>query len=79
MPVDRTENRTETGITQGIVRVDGASLYYERRGNGPALPLVSPGLGEAGSFSRVADLLAGDHTVLALRPARHRGAPRRTR
>jgi pimeloyl-ACP methyl ester carboxylesterase len=54
----------ETGITQGIVRVDGALVYYERRGNGPAVLLISPGQGEADSFSRVADLLASDYTVL---------------
>jgi len=54
----------EPGITQGIVRVDGASIYYERRGDGPAVLLVSGGQGEAAHFSPVADLLAGDYTVL---------------
>lgn len=56
----------ETGFTQGIVRVDGASIYYERRGDGPAVLLLSPGQGEAAAFSRVADLLADDYTVLTL-------------
>jgi pimeloyl-ACP methyl ester carboxylesterase len=54
----------EPGITQGIVRVDGASIYYERRGDGPAVLLISGGQGEAAHFSRVADLLASDYTVL---------------
>jgi pimeloyl-ACP methyl ester carboxylesterase len=54
----------EPGITQGIVRVDGASIYYERRGDGPAVLLISGGQGEAAHFSRAADLLASDYTVL---------------
>jgi pimeloyl-ACP methyl ester carboxylesterase len=54
----------EPGFTQGIVRVDGASIYYERRGDGPALLMISPGLGEVSAYSRVADLLADDYTVL---------------
>jgi pimeloyl-ACP methyl ester carboxylesterase len=54
----------EPGFTQGIVRVDGASIYYERRGDGPALLMISPGLGEVSAYSRVADLLASDYTVL---------------
>ena len=56
----------EAGFTQGIVRVDGASIYYERRGDGPAVLLLSPGQGEAAAFTRVADLLADDYTVLTL-------------
>ena len=56
----------ETSITQGTVQVDGASIYYERRGDGPAVLLVSPGQGEAANFARVADLLADDYTVLTL-------------
>ena len=56
----------EAGFTQGIVRVDGASIYYERRGDGPALLMLSPGMGEASAYSRVADLLADDYTVLTL-------------
>lgn len=54
----------EQGFTQGIVRADGAALYYERRGSGPAVLLISGGQGEAAHFARVADLLASDHTVL---------------
>jgi pimeloyl-ACP methyl ester carboxylesterase len=54
----------EQGFTQGIVRVDGASIYYERRGDGPALLLISGGRGPAAEFTRVADLLADDYTVL---------------
>jgi pimeloyl-ACP methyl ester carboxylesterase len=54
----------EAGFTQGIVRVDGASIYYERRGDGPALLLISAGQGDAAGFTPVADLLAGDYTVL---------------
>jgi pimeloyl-ACP methyl ester carboxylesterase len=48
----------------GTIRVDGASLYYERRGNGPALLMISGGGGDAGYYSGVADRLADAYTVL---------------
>ena len=54
----------QPSVTQGLVRVDGASIYYERRGDGPALLLISGGMGEADHYSRAADLLASDYTVL---------------
>lgn len=48
----------------GTIRVDGASLYYERRGSGPALLMISGGGGDAGYYSGVADRLADAYTVL---------------
>lgn len=48
----------------GMIRTDGASLYYERRGSGPALLLISGGGGDAGYYSEVAEQLADAYTVL---------------
>ena len=48
----------------GTIRVDGASLYYERRGSGPALLMISGGGGDAGYYSGVAERLADTYTVL---------------
>lgn len=48
----------------GTIRADGASLYCERRGIGPALLMIAGGGGDAGYYSRVAEALADDYTVL---------------
>ncbi|HEX6360817.1 alpha/beta hydrolase [Actinophytocola sp.] len=46
------------------IRTDGASLYHERRGSGPALLMISGGGGDAGYYSEVAERLADTYTVL---------------
>jgi pimeloyl-ACP methyl ester carboxylesterase len=51
---------TETGT----IRTDGATLYYERRGTGPALLMISGGGGDAGYYSEVAEHLSDAYTVL---------------
>lgn len=48
----------------GMIRTDGATLYHERRGTGPALLMISGGGGDAGYYSEVADRLADAYTVL---------------
>jgi pimeloyl-ACP methyl ester carboxylesterase len=48
----------------GMIRTDGASLYYERRGSGPALLMISGGGGDAGYYREVAEHLADAYTVL---------------
>jgi pimeloyl-ACP methyl ester carboxylesterase len=48
----------------GRIRTDGATLYYERRGSGPALLMISGGGGDAGYHSEVGDRLADAYTVL---------------
>ncbi len=56
---------TRTGtVRTGTVRTDGADLYFERRGHGPALLMISGGLGDAGHYTRVAGPLAERYTVL---------------
>ncbi|MFG3441292.1 alpha/beta fold hydrolase [Nonomuraea sp. NPDC047897] len=51
----------------GHLRVPGAHLHYEVRGHGPLVALVGAPM-DAGSFARLADLLATDHTVLTTDP-----------
>jgi len=54
-------------VTTGSLRVPDASLYYEVRGQGPVVVLVGAPM-DARPFAPLADLLAGDHTVLTTDP-----------
>lgn len=49
----------------GIASTEGARLYFERRGSGPALLLIAGGGGDCGPFGPLADLLAVEFTVLS--------------
>jgi pimeloyl-ACP methyl ester carboxylesterase len=49
---------------EDFVRANGTSLYYERRGRGPAVLLIAGSTGDAGNFGRTADLLADEYTVV---------------
>ncbi len=55
-------------MTRDVVRdfatANGASLYYERQGTGPALLFIAGSTGDAGNFTRAADLLADEFTVV---------------
>lgn len=53
-----------TTMTAGMAKGDGAGLYFERRGDGPPLLLITGGGGDAGYYSTLADLLAQQFTVL---------------
>ncbi|WP_432929806.1 alpha/beta fold hydrolase [Microbispora sp. CA-135349] len=57
-----------TGPTIGRLRVDGATLHYEVRGEGPLLLLIPGGTGGAAAFDGVADTLAADYTVASYDP-----------
>ena len=41
-----------------LIGLDGAELYYERRGDGPPVLCVMGATGDAGHFERLAGLLA---------------------
>ncbi|WP_220447945.1 alpha/beta fold hydrolase [Nonomuraea diastatica] len=64
-----------TEPTTGTLRVNGASLHYEVRGQGPLLLLIPGGSGGAASFDGVAGDLAAHYTVATYDP---RGMPRST-
>jgi pimeloyl-ACP methyl ester carboxylesterase len=54
-----------TQLRTGTAEVNGASLYYEVRGVGPAVVFVSGTTGDAGHFERVAELLADEFTCVS--------------
>lgn len=51
-------------MKSGLVEVNGAELYYEIRGNGPRIALISGAEGDAEEYLGVAELLDDDFTVL---------------
>ncbi|MEW2490577.1 alpha/beta hydrolase [Streptomyces sp. NPDC048411] len=54
--------------TIGSLRVNGATLHYEVRGQGPLLLLIPGGTGGAAAFGQIADDLAAEYTVAAYDP-----------
>lgn len=51
-------------MQSGMFDVEGAQLYYEKRGSGPALLLIPGAGGDAGYFSGLADELSDAFTVI---------------
>ncbi|MEW2138076.1 alpha/beta hydrolase [Streptomyces sp. NPDC005409] len=64
-----------TEPTTGSLRVNGATLHYEVRGQGPLLLLIPGGAGGAASFDGIADGLSSAYTVATYDP---RGMSRST-
>lgn len=56
---------TTTAVKWGRAIGDEADIYYERRGEGPALLLITGGGGDAGYYTALADLMASQYTVLS--------------
>jgi pimeloyl-ACP methyl ester carboxylesterase len=54
-------------LREQTLRVPGAELYHEVRGQGPLIALVGSPM-DARPFGAVAELLANDHTVLTMDP-----------
>ena len=52
-------------LRTGTVEVNGAKLYYELRGSGPTLLLISGAEGDAEEYARVAPLLEDEFTLLS--------------
>ncbi|GAA4705369.1 alpha/beta hydrolase [Pseudonocardia yuanmonensis] len=48
----------------GSIEVNGTTLYYELRGEGPTVLFISGATGDAGHWTEVADALADEFTVL---------------
>ncbi len=48
-----------------LLRVNGAELYHEVRGDGPAVLLIMGMTGDGGHFEEFADLLAAEFTVVS--------------
>ncbi|WP_030162397.1 alpha/beta fold hydrolase [Streptomyces sp. NRRL S-244] len=64
-----------TDPTLGSLRVNGATLHYEVRGQGPLLLLIPGGAGGAAAFDGIADDLAAEYSVATYDP---RGISRST-
>lgn len=52
----------------GTLDVPGATLYYEVRGSGPVLLLISGGAGDSGMYAGLFDDLTAHHTVVTYDP-----------
>ena len=53
-----------TKVRTGHCDVNGARLYYELRGSGPAVLFISGATGDAGHYTAVAEALADELTVV---------------
>src|SRR5258706_12337518 len=61
----RTENSmTISTVKSGKASINGIELYYEVRGKGPTVLMISGATGDAGHFTQAAELLATDHTII---------------
>jgi pimeloyl-ACP methyl ester carboxylesterase len=47
----------------GTVTVNGAQIYFEVRGSGPSVLLVSGAMGDAAYYTKIAELLSNEFTV----------------
>ncbi|XUL86112.1 alpha/beta fold hydrolase [Streptomyces galilaeus] len=52
-------------MRKGVFEADGAGLYYEVRGTGPALLMISGAGGDAGYYDGVAEILSDTFTVIS--------------
>ena len=60
---------TETAaVKTSVLKVPGASIYYEVRGSGPALLMIPGGPADAGAFRRIAGYLDPYYTVVTYDP-----------
>src|SRR5689334_16550852 len=55
---------TQVGVKVGCVETEGDELYYEVRGAGQPLLMISGGGGDAGFYSLVADILSDEYKVI---------------
>lgn len=59
---------TMTDAKSAMLKVPGASIYYEVRGSGPLLLMIGGGPQDAGVFADLARQLAGQYTVVTYDP-----------
>lgn len=57
-----------SGVTNATLKVPGATIYYEKRGQGPLLLIIPGGPQDAGVFDELAEHLATHFTVVAYDP-----------
>lgn len=49
---------------RSLVEVNGTTLYYEVRGQGPPFPMIAAAVGDSGYYAPVADKHADEFTVV---------------
>ena len=64
----RRESEEAPGTTAALLKVQGASIYHERRGAGPLLLIIPGGPQDAGVFAELSHLLADRYTVVSYDP-----------
>jgi pimeloyl-ACP methyl ester carboxylesterase len=50
-------------MNAGTVTVNGTQIYYEVRGSGSSVLLISGALGDAAYYTKIADLLSNEFTI----------------
>ena len=55
---------TLAAVNHGTIDANGAQLYYEARGHGPAVLFISGATGDAGHFEAAAERLADEFTAI---------------
>ncbi len=69
---------TLTQTLTGTIEANGARLYYEERGHGPAVLFIAGASGDAGNFAAAAERLADDFTVVTYDRRGNSRSPRPT-
>jgi pimeloyl-ACP methyl ester carboxylesterase len=64
-----------TTVRTEMLKVSGATLYYEIRGSGPVLLMIPGGPTDAGIFTATAERLADAYTVVTYDPRGHSRSP----
>ena len=59
-----SNTKEQIAMRAGHVTTEGDTLYYEVRGNGPALLMIAGAGGDADVFSAVADILCDEYKVI---------------
>jgi pimeloyl-ACP methyl ester carboxylesterase len=60
----KSDSRIRTGKTARTIKVNGADLYYQLRGSGPALVMIHGTGADSGCYDMVAQRLAADFRIL---------------
>ncbi|SHE36175.1 Pimeloyl-ACP methyl ester carboxylesterase [Seinonella peptonophila] len=62
--VSEESSKKNVKVHRGYVKIEGANLYYEVRGEGPPLLMIPGGGGDAGFYTYVANILADRYQVI---------------
>jgi DNA-binding transcriptional MerR regulator/pimeloyl-ACP methyl ester carboxylesterase len=63
-PTSELARADAIAVTPGVAQADGADLYFERRGKGAPLLLITGGGGDCAYYAAIASILASEYTVM---------------